>query len=150
MPAGFFSRLEENYHVLFTIADLAGGDWPKRARAAAIKLAGQHDMPSLGKRLLAIFYALAVRHGPLLTSKQAEQMVPDEDDDFADYKDRGRPINKYEIRNLLKPFGPAPDVIHPRGKPADRGYDMRWPEFVIAFKHHLGKDPPGGRTAVRN
>src|SRR5262249_12846489 len=27
MPDGFFSRLEENYHLLFAIADLAGGDW---------------------------------------------------------------------------------------------------------------------------
>jgi putative DNA primase/helicase len=37
MPAGIFSRLEENFHLLLATADLAGGGWPAKARAAAIK-----------------------------------------------------------------------------------------------------------------
>jgi len=41
---------------------------------------------------------------------------------------------------LLKPFGIRPDVIHPRGKPADRGYNAAW--FEVAFRHYLGKFLP--------
>jgi hypothetical protein len=72
MPDGFFSRLAENYHLLFAIADLAGGDWPKKARAAAIKLSRVHDKPSLGEQLPAIFFDLSVSHGTLLTSRQLD------------------------------------------------------------------------------
>jgi hypothetical protein len=148
MPEGVFSRRGENYHLLLAIADLAGGDWPKKARAAAVKLMREHDEPSLGKRLLAIFYALFVTHGPLLTSAQVEGLVPAEDDAFACYGKFGRPITKFEIAALLKPYGIAPDLIHPRGgKTADRGYDVAW--FATAFRHYLGKGVPGGRSVVR-
>jgi len=147
MPEGFYSRLEENYHLLFAVADLAGGDWPKRARAAAVKLSREHNEPSLQRRLLAIFYALSARKGPLLTSKELEKLVPAEDEEFANYK--GHSINRYEIAVLMKKYGIRPAIIHPRGKAADRGYDTRRPEFVTAFKHYLGKDPPEGRTVVR-
>src|SRR5262249_36394190 len=141
-------RLEENYHLLFAIAELAGGDWPKKVRTAAIKLSRTHDQPSLGKQLLAIFFDLSIRHGTLLPSKQLEQLVPAESDEFANY--RGHPINKYEIAALLKPYcGIQPKVIHPRGKSADRGYDTTWPEFTLAFRHYLGKTLPGDRTVVR-
>jgi len=149
MPDGFFSRREENYHLMFAIADLAGGEWPKKARAAAIKLSQEHTSPSPGKRLLAIFFTLFTRHGLLLTSKQAEQLVPVEDDEFANYKNYGRPINKFEIATLMRPFRVFPGVIHPRGRPADRGWNGGWDAFTIAFRHYLGKTLAGGRTVVR-
>jgi putative DNA primase/helicase len=148
MPEGFFSRLEENYHLLFAIADLAAGDWPKKARAAAVRLSREHNEPSLGKRLLAIFYTLFVRHGPQLTSRQAEQLTPAEDDEFDNYRDHDRPINKFEIAKLLRPYQVFPRLIHPRGgHTADRGWNAD--SFEIAFKHYLGKTLPQGRSVVR-
>jgi len=152
MPDGFFSRAKDNYHLLFAIADLAGADWPKKARAAAIKLSRTHDKPSLGKQLLAALFDLSIRYGTLLPSKQLEQLVPAESDEFANYLGRGRPINKYEIAALLKPYcNIQPKLIHPRaGKTADRGYDTAWPEFGIAFRHYLGKALPRGRSVVRS
>jgi putative DNA primase/helicase len=148
MPEGFISRLEENYQLLFAIADLAGGDWPKKARAAAVKLSRERNEPSLGKRLLATFYDLFVKHGTLLTSKQVEQLLTADESDWASYRGRG-PINKFEIAQLLRPYGIGPKIIHPRGRAADRGYDATWPEFEIAFKHYLGKTLAKGRTVVR-
>src|SRR5262245_65928567 len=95
MPEGFFNR---------AVADLAGGDWPKLARMAASKLVREHNMPSLGKRLLAILFDLTIKYQTtLFTSAQLEQWVPAESDAFANYKN-GRPINKYEIAALLKPY----------------------------------------------
>jgi hypothetical protein len=148
MPEGFFSRLEENYHLLFAIADLAGGDWPKKIRAAAVKLSQERDTPSLGKRLLAIFFALFVRHGSQITSKQAEALVPVEDDEFADYRSSGRPITRFQIAALLRPYQVYPGLIHPRGgHTADRGWNAT--SFTTVFKHYLGKTLPEGRSVVR-
>ena len=150
MPDGFFSRAKENYHLLFAIADSAGADWSKKARAAAVKLSRIHDKPSLGKHLLAILFDLSIRYGTLLTSDQLEQLVPAESDEFANYRN-GQPINKYQIAALLKPYcNIRPGLISVRGrKDRDRGYDTTWPEFTLAFKHYLGKALPPGRSVVR-
>jgi putative DNA primase/helicase len=147
MPEALDDRQQMNWEVMLAIADLAGGDWPAKARAAAIKLARERDEPSQGKRLLAAFRSLFHEHGSLLTSQQVEQLLTaDADSEWADFK--GHPINKWEIASLLKPYGAAPAVIHPRGRPADRGYDVR--QFETAFRHYLPPESPScGRTVVR-
>ena len=147
MPEALGDRQQMNWELLFAIADLAGGDWPAKARAAATKLARERDEPSQGKRLLAAFRSLFGEHGALLTSRQVEQLLTaDGDSEWANYK--GHPINKWEIASLLRPYGISPDVIHPRGRAADRGYDMR--QFETVFRHYLPPESPScGRTVVR-
>jgi putative DNA primase/helicase len=147
MPEALGDRQQMNWELLFAIADLAGGDWPAKARGAATKLARERDEPSQGKRLLAAFRSLFREHGVLLTSRQVEQLLTaDGDSEWANYK--GHPINKWEIASLLKPYGIAPVVIHPRGRAADRGYDMR--QFETVFRHYLPPESPScDRTVVR-
>ncbi len=55
MPVGIEDRNADVWEALFAIADAAGGDWPKKAREAAVALiaAGREQEPSLGIRLLA-------------------------------------------------------------------------------------------------
>ena len=148
MPKALGDRQQMNWELLFAIADLAGGDWPAKARAAATKLARERDEPSQGKRLLGAFRSLFREHGVLLTSRQVEQLLTaDGDSEWANYK--GHPINKWEIASLLKPYGIAPVVIHPRGRAADRGYDMR--QFETVFRHYLPPESPScDRTVVRD
>ena len=154
MPEGFNNRLAENYALLFAIADLAGGDWPKRMRAAAIKLSHEYNLPSLRRRLLAKFFDYFIAHGVpsahgslLLISKQVEGLVAAEGDEaFSDYLGRGRPITQWQIAGLLKPFKCGPELIHPRGR-TERGYDSG--RFETPFKHYLGKTLPVGRSTVR-
>ena len=45
------------------------------------------------RRLLAVFHDLASCHGPLLTSAGVEQVLPTYGDEWANYRDSGRPIN---------------------------------------------------------
>src|SRR5262249_3076871 len=55
-PAGIVNRLAEVWVPLLAIADLAGGEWPDRARQSAAALAGitaHADESSVGVRLLA-------------------------------------------------------------------------------------------------
>ena len=68
MPPGFDNRLGDNWQLLLAIADFAGGEWPTRARKAAIKLSKVADAASTGARLLAdikaIFYPQPDRKMP--------------------------------------------------------------------------------------
>ena len=57
MPTGFDNRLGDNYRLLVAIADLAGGEWPERARQAAQRISGTADTTSAGTRLLAAIRA---------------------------------------------------------------------------------------------
>ena len=60
----------------------------------------------------------------------------------------GRPINKYEVAQLFRPYQVYPGHIHPRGgHHSDRGW--RKEAFATAFKHYLGKTLPRGRAVVR-
>jgi hypothetical protein len=149
MPSGFFSRLEENYHLLFAIADLAGSDRGKKARAAAIKLSKQHDTRSEGKRLLSDVFDLFVKHGTLQRSEWVETLLTaDDGGEWANYN-KGHPISKWQIAALLRPYCDIqPKNISIKGK-THRGYDGTWPEFTTAFKHYLGKELPATRSVVR-
>jgi hypothetical protein len=55
MPSGVEDRDADVWEALLAVADAAGGDWPKRARDAALALVAQskESTPSLGVRLLA-------------------------------------------------------------------------------------------------
>jgi hypothetical protein len=146
MPEGFVNRLEENYALLFAIADLAGGAWSKKMRHAAVKLSSEFNIPSLGRWLLAIFFDLFCKHGVLnkrgrllLVAATVEAVLPSYGDEWANYKKPGHAINQWQIAELLQPFNIRPGVVHPINTSA-RGYDAEW--FAIKFKHYLGKSLP--------
>ena len=52
MPPGVHSRAADNWRPLFAIADAAGGEWPKRARAAASQVAAEGETESMTELLL--------------------------------------------------------------------------------------------------
>ena len=68
MPVGIEDRNADVWEALFAIADAAGGDWPKKAREAAVALiaAGREEEPSLGIRLLADLRTVFGRDGGAL------------------------------------------------------------------------------------
>jgi hypothetical protein len=55
MPDGIVDRDSDVWEPLLAVADVAGGDWPERARRSAVALvaASRESVPSLGVRLLA-------------------------------------------------------------------------------------------------
>jgi hypothetical protein len=140
--ADFNNRIKMNWKLQFAIADLAGGAWSKKVRVAAAKLARGRREPSKGKRALAKLWDAAAVLGPLVTSKQLEALFR-ADDEWGDA------ITKWQIADLFNPFGFGPDMIHPRGRPGDRGYDVRWDIIEKVFRHYLGKSLPPNCTPVR-
>jgi len=144
LPEGFDNRLRDNWKLMFAIADLAGGSWPKRIRAAAVKLTKQYYEPSVGRQCLSLFVELFQRSeydGIVLSGWAHKQFIADPTSVWVNYKGKG-PITQLGIANILAGYpstlgGPIrPDVIHPRGRPADRGYKLEWFETVL--RHYLG------------
>jgi Protein of unknown function (DUF3631) len=67
LPNELDDRAQDSWEPLLAIADLAGGEWPERARAAAIELCGpearQHEDDSLSARLLADIHRVFEANG---------------------------------------------------------------------------------------
>ena len=97
-------RAADTWEPLIAVADLAGGDWPARARKAAIVLTAEDDTDTtLGARLLAdmrdVFGDADAMHGEtILNALQKIGEAP-----WGDYF--GRPVNARDMAKLLKPYG---------------------------------------------
>jgi Protein of unknown function (DUF3631) len=142
------NRIAMNWKLMLAVADLAGGDWPKLARAAAVKLARARRELSTGKRLLLAFRRLFDTHGPELTSAEVQRLLlADEEGEWAEFRNRS-PITKRQIALLLDSYGIHPDCIHPHGRKTERGYKAEW--FETALKHFLVESMTHKRATVRN
>jgi putative DNA primase/helicase len=103
----FNNRVRINWKMLFAIADLAGGRWPKRARAAALELETGRDEPN---ELIRLFAALREVWGTaeVRTSKSlCEDLAAHPSGEWADFRGKG-PISPTQLAALLKPFGIRP------------------------------------------
>lgn len=97
-------RAADTWEPLVVIADLAGRDWPARARKAAIALTTEDDTDAtLGARLLAdlrdVFGDSDALHGATILDK----LYKISEAPWGDYY--GRPMNARDMANLLKPYG---------------------------------------------
>jgi putative DNA primase/helicase len=136
----FNNRVRINWKMLFAIADLAGGKWPKRARAAALELETGRDEPN---ELIRLFAALKEVWGTaeVRTSKSlCEDLVAHSSGEWADFRGKG-PISPTQLGALLRPFGIRPIENLLRGRHAGdknpNGY--RRSQFVNAWTRLLQK-----------
>ena len=154
IPGALSDRQADSWQALLSIADAAGGDWPKRARAAAIELHG-HDPaadPSIGVLLLghvleAFMDAKADR---LPTAQLLNRLVDREDAPWAEWW--AHDVEKGETKGpaaklakLLKPYGVKPKVLDFGGGKA-RGYELE--AFDEAATRYLPPDPVSERNDV--
>ena len=137
--ADFNNRIRMNWRLLFAIADLAGGKWPKMVRRAAVKLTRERREPSKRKRLLTALYEIFASHGAEVTCVDIQRLLTaDPTDEWAEYNGPGRPITMRQIGLLLGDKIKS-DYIHPHGK-TERGYRVE--QFEKDFKHYLGRPLP--------
>jgi hypothetical protein len=111
---GFNNRVRMNWKMLLAIADLAGGEWPERARAAALELEAGRDEPSENIRLFA---ALRDVWGDAekRTSNYLCAALAAHSSEWANFRRKG-PISQHQLAALLRPFGIRPvHNLHPRG-----------------------------------
>ena len=146
MPDDLNDRAADNWHALLAIADLAGGEWPAKARGAALKLSGDSAEPgTVGTQLLAAICAVfEAKKVDRITSKAlAEALAEDEDGPWATFGKTGKPITQRQIASLLERYGVRPSTIRIDDQTTKRGYLSAWLED--AFETYLEPGHGGSR-----
>jgi hypothetical protein len=126
-------RAADTWEPLIAVADLAGADWPARARKAAIALTADDDTDTtLGARLLAdlreVFGDADRMHGETILN--ALHKIPEAP--WQDYF--GRPLNARDMAKLLKPYGVSSvdvkiDDVNRKGYRRDHLHDS-WTRYL--------------------
>jgi putative DNA primase/helicase len=141
MPDGAFNRLADNWRPLFAIAEIVGGDWPRRAAEAFAKLTSTEDLDAqgVGSMLLADIAAVfnEKRADKLPSAELAEALAAIEGRPWAEWGKYRKPISQNQLANQLRPFSISPHAIR-FGKTL-QGYELH--DFQEAFDRYLPKPP---------
>jgi hypothetical protein len=105
MPDGITDRNADVWEALFSVADAAGGEWPQRARVAAVALVADTmgNRGSLGITLLTDLRAVFGNKASLATSDVLASLIALEEAPWGDLK--GKPLDCRRLAKLLKPYG---------------------------------------------
>jgi putative DNA primase/helicase len=138
VPTELHDRAADNWRPLLAIADLAGGEWPAKARRAAIAFAlADADEDSIGVLLLGDLRTIFDHVGDRITSDDlVDRLAHFEDRPWAEWGKARKPITKVQLARLLAPFDIKPNSIRLHGESKTRkGYHRDW--FVDAFARYL-------------
>lgn len=134
MPAGIQDRDADVWEPLLAIADLAGGEWPKRARVAAVALVAlaKESTPSLGVRLLHDVRTAFADRDQVATRELLELLHAAEESPWGDL--RGKPLDDRGLARRLSAYGIKPTTIR-TALSTPKGY--RRTDFHDAWKRYL-------------
>ena len=148
LPDELDDRAADNWEPLFAIADAVGGDWPERARQAAIALSADTEAGSIGVELLAdiqrIFDGLDMDRLP--SAKIVKDLIAMSDRPWKAYS-WGKDISEHQLAGLLRHYGIRPGSIHLNEelqatlglkKATAKGYKRE--QFEDAFTRYLSED----------
>jgi Protein of unknown function (DUF3631) len=128
------NRVADNWRPLLAVADVAGGEWPKRMREIAIAAVAARAEQSIKVQLLTDIRAA-------FETKRADKMFPEtlidyltslEDRPWVEWKN-GRPLSKAQLGRLLSSFEINSQTIRIDTKAA-RGYHLK--AFEDAFARY--------------
>jgi hypothetical protein len=137
MPVGVEDRNADVWGPLLAIADIAGGEWPQRARDAAIALvkAAREKEPSLGIRLLADLREVFEDREAMATVDILAVLVAMPEAPWGDLK--GKPLNDRGLANRLRQYEVRSKQIR-FGEKGFKGYLRA--DLIDAWKRYLS--PP--------
>ena len=135
VPPQLHDRAADNWRPLLAIADLAGGNWPDRARQAAILLEIEVDDDAAAIMLLTDIKLIFEKRGKDHISSQdlCTILARMEDRPWPEWK-RGKPITPTQVARLLKPFSISPRQVW-SGRKNVRGYQVN--SFQDTFARYL-------------
>jgi hypothetical protein len=108
MPPELFNRTGDNWCGLFSIAEAAGGEWPERAKQAAMEEISEEDSNRALQLLEAIWQIFAEKKVVRMhTSALLQALVSVEEAPWKD-ANNGREIDGYWLREKLHAFLPQP------------------------------------------
>lgn len=152
MPEGIEDRPADVWEALLAVADLAGGDWPDRARCNAVTLVTQasgHGRASLGITLLRDLRTVFAEAGAERLSSDAilDALHLIEESPWADL--RGKPLDARGLRRRLAKYDTEDVVLKPRplriAGDVVKGYDAG--DFHEVWSRYLPALPRNSVTA---
>jgi integrase len=140
MPEELLNRSDDNWNLLFAIADLCDGveGYGERARAAALEIEGKADSRTLKTRLLADVKAIydekaKERTSGLFSETIVSELNKDEEKPWQTLS-RGKELNQNRLADMLADFGIRSGTIR-IGDQTKKGY-YRW-QFDEAWERYL-------------
>jgi uncharacterized protein DUF3631 len=138
-PPGFVNRVRMNWKMLLAIADLAGGEWPERARNAALELEAGRDEPSEEIRLFAALHEVWSKAQKRPSKSLCASLAAHSSGEWADFRGKG-PISPHQLAALLRPFGIRPvHNLHLAGNAKDNQGGYLRSQFENAWARLLQK-----------
>jgi putative DNA primase/helicase len=153
VPEGLNDRAADAWEICFAIADIAGGEWPARARKAALALSGDAVVEDDDVRAMLLSDIRAAfetnlqtsasgehdNRGPRLASEDIVSYLAGLDErSWGEWK-AGRPITKGQLARLLKPIGVSSGTIRLANGCTSKGYYLS--AFADAFPRYLPDTP---------
>jgi len=142
LPDALSDRQQDGAEPLLAIADLAGGEWPEKARRAFVELCAepQESDDSIGVRLLSdihvIFEASEVDRMP--SADLVTELTERETSPWGEWS-HGKPITKSKLAGLLSKFGITPGTIRISYCKTAKGYYRE--DFADAWSRYLPQNP---------
>ena len=136
MPATLNGRRADNWRHIFAIADIAGGGWAEKSRAAAATLSTVDSEKVIPVMLLEDIATIFNELGDERISSEelVEQLHALETRPWAEFGKSGNPISKQKVAALLKGFGIAPKSMK-FGSRSLGGYTLG--VFLDTFSRYL-------------
>lgn len=137
IPECLHDRAADNWRPLLAVADLAGGEWPARARRSATLLSGAEASEGPAVELLAACRAVFDRVDRLATADLLTALSAREWEPWPTWN-HGNPISARQVARLLARFGIGPAQLWTQGGKV-RGYARH--AFVDAWARYLPSHP---------
>lgn len=153
MPEGIQDRAADIWEPLLAVADAAGGEWPARARVAAVALVTllREATPSLGLRLLADLRQVFGDANARSTKYLLDALHKLPESSWADIK--GKPLDDRRLAAWLRPYDVRPKAVR-IGDVTLRGYVRA--DLEEQWRRYLGPalgekpEPQVGSPGERN
>jgi len=141
IPEGMSDRAMDSWEPLLAIADAAGGDWPVRARSAAVALSSGTEAPaSVGIRLLGDIREVFAfdSHVTTITKELLDRLHELDGSPWGDWY--GSALSGRGLAKLLAPYDIGPSQRRVHGEKS-RGYFRQ--EFEDAWHRYLPSPASG-------
>ena len=145
IPDALNDRAADNWRPLLAIADLAGGDWPRRARDAACLLSGEHDDSAVNVGMLADIRTAFGDRDEMKSADLVAALVADPERPWAEWA-RGKPLTQKQLAGLTQAIRHHLGDGAPRREPHGKGYkrarfEEAWAAYCSGQNASLGPKP---------
>jgi Protein of unknown function (DUF3631)/RepB DNA-primase from phage plasmid len=135
VPRALNDRQADNWRPLLAIADLAGGEWPTRARGAALALSvTDEDAETIGVQLLASVRLAFGTATQISTENLLRHLHAMTEAPWGEYGRQRKPMSPRQLATLLKPFGITSGTLR-EGETTYKGY--RRDQFEQSWARYL-------------